>query len=248
MPRPSPYGVIIKKKTPDGESTTGKAYEMISPDTAILELTHKIPFDIKQKGDREIGLDVLENKVESGVSREMRFEDVKDKLADIADKFAVFMQTHTFYAECLLNARRQDRKVPKVNLPTDFHLKTSYDLKKDAEEALPADRLQKTLAYLRNIYKDNERLLKVYEVAHRYSPILAADWQQVKDWEQMGVITVNDVVRRIYAVHVFKEISNMAAWEDMTDESAFALADQIMQERGLFRPERLALVNENGET
>jgi hypothetical protein len=248
MARPSPYGVIIKKKTVEGESTTGKAYELISPDTNILDLTYKIPFDLIQKGERQSGLDVLEHKIEeSGVSREMKFEDMKDRLADNAEKIAAFTQAHLFFTECLLNPDRKTRKMPKVNTPTDFQLKTSYDLKKDVDDALPADRLHKTMIYFRNIYKDNNRLLKVYETAYKYAPSLVYDWPEAKEMEGLGVLETNDLVKRSNAINIFTEMSKLATWDTMTDQRAFELADEMMMNRGLFKPERLTLVNANGE-
>lgn len=245
--RPSPYGILVKNsKNGLDESKGGKPYELINPSTDVLKATYEIPFDILQKGERQIGLDVLENKIESGVSREMRFEDVKDKLADISDKIINFIEADLFFTECLVNPNRRDRKPPKVNSPIDFQLKTSIDLRTEAEEALPSDKLEKTLAYLRNIYEDNSSLLKVYEVAFRYSPLLLVEWDEVKDLYDLDVITSNDIVRRENAIHLFKQLSEQAKWIDMTDEQAFKLADEILEKRGAFKSDRMVITDDQG--
>ncbi len=248
MDRPSPYGVIVRPKDNSLDaSNSGKPYELISPDGQILQITYDIPFDLLKKGERQIGLDVLENSVESGVSREMRFEDVKDKLASISDKMASFLELHLFFTECLLNVDKSTRQIPRVNTPMDFQLKTASDLKKDAEEAIGTDKLQKTLTYYRSIYKDNELLLKVYETAYKYSPLLLVDWQEVKDLHNMGIVEDNDIVRRENAIQVFNEISKQATWLKMSDEKAFEMADDLIEKRGLFKESALVLTNENGE-
>ena len=246
--RPSPFGVMMKKANSGiDEKSSGKAYELINPDTEILKTTYDIPFDILRKGEKQIGLDVLENAIESGVSRAMRFEDVKDKLSEIAEKLVNFLELHLFYLDSLLNVKRDQRTISKVNTPVDFQLKSSIDLREDAENALTSDKLEKTLVYYRNIYKNNEALLRVYEYALEYAPSLIFEWSEVTDQFDRDILSENDLVKRNYAMIVFGEISQQKDWLKMSKEKAFALADEILAEQGLLKKDILTLRNDNGE-
>lgn len=247
MQRPSPYGVLVRKDKGDLDSGKGgKPYELINPESAVLNTTYEIPFDLLKKGEKQIGLDVLENAIESGVSRAMRFEDVKDKLAEIASKLTSFLELHLYFTEALLTIERNQRKIPSVNTPVDFQLKSSIDLKEEAENALPSDRLEKTLAYYRNVYKNNERLLRVYELAFDYSPALLLNWEEAKDQFQMGIIDENDLVKRNHAIHTLREISTKAGFLKMTDENVFEQANKLLEKKGLLKSEKLLLTDDDG--
>lgn len=248
LQRPSPYGVLIRKdKTSvEGSGSSGKPYELINPDTSTLQTTYDIPFDLLKKGEKQIGLDVLENAIESGVSRAMRFEDVKDKLSEIASKLVSFLELHLFFTECLLVPNRSQRKIPKVNTPMDFQLKSAVDLKEDVEKALPSDRLEKTLTYYRNIYKNNDRLIKVYELAFKYSPSLMNTWEEVKDMMLMGVLDENDVVKREHVVSELRDISIDPNFMSLTEERVFSMLDERFKSKDLLIPESLIITDDNG--
>jgi hypothetical protein len=245
--RPSPYGVLMKKANSGiDEKSSGKAYELINPDNETLKTTYEIPFDILRKGEKQIGLDVLENAIESGVSRAMRFEDVKDKLSEIAEKLVNFLERHLFFTECLLDVDRAKRKMPKVNMPVDFQLKSSIDLREDAENALQSDKLEKTLVYYRNIYKNNESLQRVYELAFKYSSTLLNTWEEVRDMFNMGVIEENDIVKRNLAIQIFRELSKDKKFIDAKEETLFDAADRLLEDKELLKKDALQLTDENG--
>ena len=232
--RPSPYGVLVKPdKSGMDAGNTGTPYELINPDTEILSTTYNVPFDLLQKGERQIGLDVLENKVESGVSREMRFEDVKDLLATISSKIAKFMERHLFYLESLLVLSPPSRGKPRVNTPVDFDLKSSVDLKEDALNALPSDRIERTLAYYKLVYKNNERLLKVYDYAFQYSAILLTPWDELKDQLLAGIITDEDVIKRNNVIQIMRKLSIAPNWLKLNFDQVKELVDEALEDQGL---------------
>ena len=232
----SPYGYYVKREVKDGETVDSKPYEVIGAQSDAVETSYNIPFDLIKKGRESIGLDVLIGLNESGTAKEKRLEDTKDKLADNAEKLKKWIENHLFFTECLLQIDKGKRKKPSVNVPVDFDLKSSEDYKKDVENALDNDRIEKELSYYRSIYTNNAKLLKIYEVALSEFPLIVYDWNELKERELLGIIEKDDIVKIDNVIPILRKMSEANNWLEMEYQDIVQEVDKILVSKGLIAP------------
>jgi hypothetical protein len=237
MVKPHQYGVIIE---PSGggmdEGSRGDAYKLITPPTQLLQTTYDIPFNLLDKGKKELGLDVLESVAESGTAKGLRLQPLKDLLHLISDKIVDAVEAHLWHRECYLEPIRSKRKRPSLSRPVDFDLKTTTDLKEEAETALTSDKLQSAIRYSDRLYKNDANLRRSLTLMYQWVPSILEDWQTVKDQLNGSIIDNDEVTKRNNAQWIFIELSRTPGFEGWTDERVFEEADNIMLERGLIIP------------
>ena len=229
----SPYGYYVKREVKDGETVDSKPYEVIGAQADAVEMAYNIPFDLLKKGRESIGLDVLIGLNESGVAKDKRLEDTKDKIADNADKIKKWIENHLFFKECLGQIDRSKRIIPVVNVPIDFDLKSSEDYRIEVEKALPNDRIEKELNYYRSIYANNESLLKIYKVALSEYPLIVLEWSELKEREMLGYITKEDIVRVDNVIPALRKISKGNDWLKLENEKIVQKVDEMLISKGL---------------
>lgn len=226
---PGPYNVLVRE---DGASTgitdNRPTLEFVTPPTDILKHSYEVPWDLFTRAKRTVGLDLLENVNESGVAKALRLGDLNDILRKVAHNFFNVISRHLGFVEALLIIEEDQRKKPRLRMPTDLQYRSQDMLEEEAKEALPADRFQAQMDFYSKKYISDPVLHKVYELTLSYAPILLNTQEEIKDNLAWGVYQTEDLFKKDHAFIIFKEMS-----ESMDDgkfmllekDAAFRLAD-----------------------
>lgn len=242
LTNPGPYTTLIRDRKP-GVENNSPVLEYVSPPTDILQHSYDICFDLLLKGKKSIGLDLLENVLESGVAKSMRLDDLRDFLWQIASNISRVMENHLRSVEGMLNIRTEEQIEPTVFLPQVIHFTNRSLLKEEAETAIPSDKRDSALAYLRQKYRDDDVKFLIHQLAFRFAPLLLLDAAETSQAMAVGAYSSEDIIKRDRAIDIFTEIAEKIGRQEFLSADEDALLEVAgyliipylpVQETGLF--------------
>lgn len=234
---PGPYHTLLRPNAAvNPAAANAPILEYVTPPSDTLQQSYNVPWDILTKAKRTIGLDLLLNEgVESGKAKLLRLDDLHDILRMIASSFWGVIERFLGHAESLLVVQPDRRSDPSVKVPDSLNFKDSVTLKEEAETALPVDRYKSTMDYIRKVYETEQELIRVYELALQWAPLLLSNDSEIRTGLSSGAYTGRDIQKRDMA---FMLISRVAArsprFMELSLEQVFDQADELLNQ--LFPP------------
>lgn len=210
---PGPYNVLIREDAP-GIENSGPVLEYVVPPPDIIQHSYDVSFDLLTRGKKAIGLDILENLMESGVAKSMRLDDLRDKLWSVAANIRRVMQNHLIAVERMLNIDSSEQVEPVVYLPQRIHFTDRSLLKEEAETSLLIDRENSQLSYLRQKYRDDDVQFRIYEIAFDIAPLMLLNESETSQALAVGAYGPIDVIRRDKVIQVLTEIAETVGAND----------------------------------
>jgi len=238
---PGPYGTLVKRKsglTKDG-NTAGPAMEFYNPELGILSESWKTWIELMLMAKQAIGLDLLEGTgSESGVAKDLRMEDLQDRLMTIAMSIGTCGSQLLQQLEALLSPVLKDRALPGYIVPANFKLYEASELKENAEEALFEDRYESRMDFYRHKYRGRPDLIRLYELSLAYSPAILLTEEELTKRIASGALSKDDVSRRDNAVIALQRLSAQGKIDlaKITEEAAIDAIDAYLVKRRILEP------------
>lgn len=231
---PGPYQVLVRPNAaanPDAAKLP--VLEYVTPPSDSIEHSFSVPWSLLEKANRSIGLDLLLNEgVESGTAKLLRLDDLHDILRQIASAFFGMIERFLWKCESLLVVNPDRRSYPTIQIPTTLTFKDATTLKEQAQTALPVDRFDSTMEFIRKKYRDDPTRVWVYEMAIKWSPLLLVPENEMRLSTAAGAYSADDLKRRDVAFIVFNQIADRPNFnvETISQDSAFEIANTIFAE------------------
>jgi hypothetical protein len=221
-----PFHSLIKRpNTGMEQGDTGEVYQYITPPTELLQKSYEITFDLLERAKKANGLDVLLDLTESGVAKNRRLEDLQDFLGEMAGLMFDTIEMMLSCVDSLLNTNKSERVDPKINRPKQFHLKDEIDLKEDYENALSFDRYNAAMSLIKHKYRDNEDLIRGYQIILRKYPVLLLSESELQIRLANGIYTNEDILRRDQIVQIMQEVIEENEIDNLTSERIIELIE-----------------------
>ncbi|MEM9526083.1 MAG: hypothetical protein AAGA31_05700 [Bacteroidota bacterium] len=249
---PGPFGTLVKRKsglTKEG-NTAGPAMEFYNPEVAIMSESWKTWKELMVMAKQAVGLDLLEGSgTESGKAKDLRMEDLQDRLMAIAMSLGTCGSQLLQQIEALLTPVLSDRKIPGYVVPSSFKLYEASELKENAEEAIFEDRYESRMDYYNHKYRGRPELVRMYELALAYSPSILLTEEELTKRIASGALSKDDVSRRDNATLALQRLSSEGKIDllDISEEAAMIAIEAYLVARKLVTPLDDADLEENRE-
>ena len=195
-----------------------------------LEYGKKVWEDFIDKAERALCTDVLEGTGnESGIAKGLRLEPRQDILEAIGSDFIEMCNNLLKIRYALLFEKEA---APVIHTPNSYNSKTVEMLRYEAENSMQAEKFVKFKQYIGQQYKGNELMLKVYDYALLYAPLLLYKHDEAIGVVSSGIYTETDLIKRDYAVYAIKEVLK-GEKKELDKKVVFEKADQILIDLGV---------------
>lgn len=238
---PGPYGTLVKRKsglTKDG-NTAGPAMEFYTAPTEIMEQSWNTWIELMTMAKQAVGLDLLEGTgSESGVAKDMRMEDLQDRLMAIAMSLGTCGSQLLQQIEALLSPILADRSTPGYIVPANFKIHEASELREEAENALFEDRYEARMDYYKHKYRGRPEAVRLYELALAYAPSILLNEEELTKRVASGALDKDDVARRDNAVIALQRLSaqNVIDLSDISEDKAMVAIEAYLVRRGMITP------------
>jgi len=166
------------------------------------------PFDLLEKGSKAIGLDLLEDAGanSSDLSLSRRQEDLLDMIKTVAEYTYDALDAMMYHIEVLKYPNESQRGESHINRPSSFEIKSPEELLVLAQTALFEDRVTARINYYKTKYKNQDRLIAVYEMALKTTPSLALTFEEQTNYLAAGIIDSYDMIKSMHVFNALDEV------------------------------------------
>lgn len=212
---PEKVGLTVQSRTP---------IIYAQPDTASINNSSDFAFSLVTKAKKTLGLDLVGVESESGVAREMRLEELQDKLGWVANQAKMFLENILGLFEGYLVIEPSKRVEPIIFVPKVLKLKNGQMLLDEAKEALPADRYNKQMAYIEDQYMDDPIRVRAFALSYEICPSLLFSEEELTNKIAAAPNIYNEFV--VYTRDTIQPIIQKIIYEneDATDENIITKA------------------------
>lgn len=178
--------LIWEEKAGMDNPTTSAPITYATPDPANINNSFDKSIELQQMANRNVGLDLLDKSEESGVARELRFEQIQDKLGSLALNCKMFLEQLLYFYEAYLEVNEGKRVTPIIYVPRVLKLKNAEILKEEAEKALPIDKQSAQMSFIEEKYMDDPNQVRSCRLAFTACPsLLLSESEMVSRTTQM---------------------------------------------------------------
>lgn len=217
---PSVYSTLTvpQKMMTEGGTNLSSVLQYIHADVSILKESYFTPFDLLQKGCKAIGLDLLEDAGanSSDLSLSRRQEDLLDMLKTVAEYTYNALDDIMYHIEVLTFPNKSQRGESHINRPSSFEIKSPEELLVLAQNAMFEDRVTARMNYYKTKYKNQDRLLGIYDMALRTTPTLVLNFEEQTNYLAAGLVSDYDIIK---GMHVFNALDELY-YDGMTVKQA----------------------------
>ena len=241
-----PYGKLIipDRSNNINKGSNQKPLELIHADVGILDHSYNVPKDLYLRASQSIGLDILQDVGESGVAKDKRLEDLLDILNKVLINCVDCIERHLWHLECLLQVSPDKRVRPKLIKPQTLSIKSESMLLEDLKNTIPSNKLQSALDYIQKAYEGRPEIIKMYELAYCYCPLLLMDEALVSERFAGGVYGSREMIKNDYCITAFKEVAKDIDILNANPADIFKRVDEWLEQ---FMPQQaVTLFDDNG--
>lgn len=229
---PSIYSTLTvpQKMLTESGTNLSSVLQYIHADVSILKESYFTPFDLLEKGSKAIGLDLLEDAGanSSDLSLSRRQEDLLDMIKTVAEYTYDALDAMMYHIEVLKYPNESQRGESHINRPSSFEIKSPEELLTIAQNAMFEDRVTARINYYKTKYKNQDRLIAVYDMALKTTPSLVLTAEELTNYLALGLVTNYDVIK---AMHVFNALDEVYE-EGMTVKQANESIKQYLIDNG----------------
>jgi hypothetical protein len=245
---PGPYGVLVEPVNIDKETSSKPVISYITPPTETFNIAWDRSFELLERGEKAIGLDLLINLNESGAAMENRLQDLEDMLKDFGGSLIDTIEVMLEAIDALLNFNPANRKAPKIIRPKRYDIKTALGHKAEYDAALPFDRYNSAIQLIQNKYRGDAVKQRVYQLAFKYAPVLLLSEQEFNTRLAAGNAGLEDLAKRDNAVILLMQMATEMGDIAFLNIDEQRILQQLESEIQPLIPQRqLPLFNDNGE-
>ncbi|HQW96895.1 MAG TPA: hypothetical protein PLU58_13895, partial [Saprospiraceae bacterium] len=207
---PSIYSTLTvpQKMLTESGTNLSSVLQYIHADVSILKESYFTPFDLLEKGSKAIGLDLLEDAGanSSDLSLSRRQEDLLDMIKTVAEYTYDALDAMMYHIEVLKYPNESQRGESHINRPSSFEIKSPEELLVLAQTALFEDRVTARINYYKTKYKNQDRLIAVYEMALKTTPSLALTFEEQTNYLAAGIIDSYDMIKSMHVFNALDEV------------------------------------------
>lgn len=230
---PSVFDVIRFKgnRGVDNKSTLSPPIQYVTPPVASIDSSKDHAFDYLERGEKNLGLNVVTGSNESGEAKKVRMRVQDDNLSKIFRSIKPFIERHLYFKESILQPNANKREYAVLLEPNSFQNKDVDTLREEAENAIPSNKAMAQKAYLNKFYEGEPLKQKIYNLAYDYEPYIAFlnDEGYLERQIDLGCITCNDLIRINRTVWAFEQLAKQEGFISSSDASLYEKANDLIQ-------------------
>lgn len=174
---PDVYSVLQRPaRMPDETRTPAPPIEYIFPPTESLTITYEVAFDLLSKGNKTVGLDMMIDSAESGISKRHRLEDYDDMMQALAH--GLMNCVVGVLESCASMLLIED--VISYTVPHSFNLQTVQELQEEFTKTHQSVRSDIYMAMVEMRTHGNAEAMKLHKLALNSSPLLVLTDDEVR--------------------------------------------------------------------
>lgn len=240
------FSTIIASGTRLLESgISGDPVGYVTPPVQALEASGKIWKEWRAMGEDELCISILEGTPnESSLAKSQRLEPKKEFIKTVGDDFMRMSEDLINNKESILQPDAKQRKFVTFPSPHEYDYKSVALLLEEFKESTLAQRKTKFKKYIESEFRGDDYLINVHLKSVLYAPLLMYDDSEIYNALNSGAYSSQDIIKKDYALDVFKEILADKKNQELSVKEYIELANNILTEWGVLKDEEeLALEN-----
>lgn len=229
--------LVLSQSSLDKGLPAGEKLGFATPPTENLKFGFDHWQELRKMGEQAACLNLLEDASNtSGVAKEIQLEPKRELVQQIGDDFYEMTESIINNTQRLLE--RDSKTFITIPKPQEYQYRSPALLKQQTQEAMPAERRELYMRYVRTQYRDDPITIKAHEFATLYAPLLLYQSNELSEAMNSTAYNEADIVRRDWAVYVMKQVLKKSKSKDLDIDKAIELADKYLVERGKLKEEK----------
>ena len=185
----------------------GRIPVYIEPALGSLQHSWDITFELLNMAGMSIGINPLIKNTESGEAMKMRMTKWETKVNQIYQLVTENIEDISTLVEALLVTKVDKRIKPIVKKENRIQIKSDEFLRLKIEEALPIEKQEAMLNYLRFKYQNNPILIRIYEIILRYYPQTLLTSEELSNAVGYGRFDITDIKKADLIKNILTDLS-----------------------------------------